>query len=131
MGAIVIAGDSILLVTRTNPPARGLWTIPGGRIEPGERMAEAVVREVLEETGLAVDCGPLVGWVERFGPDFHFVIFDFRATPIVTDGPVEPDRLPLTAGDDAGVAQWVPLAGLDARPLVPGLLDFLDDHGIR
>lgn len=128
VGAIVTVDHHLLLVTRANPPARGQWTIPGGRVEPGETLTDAVVREVAEETGLDVECGPLVGWVERIGTGFHFVIFDFRADPIgVATGL---NGLAPTAGDDAGDARWAPFDELPAIDLVPGLLDFLCEHGI-
>jgi ADP-ribose pyrophosphatase YjhB (NUDIX family) len=92
-------------------------------------MTDAVVREVAEETGLTVECGPLVGWVERIGPGFHFVIFDFLAAPVAapTGGP---DALRLTAGDDAGHARWVPFDDLHTMDLVPGLLGFLLEHSV-
>ncbi len=93
-------------------------------------MAEAVVREVAEETGLAVDCGSLVGWVERIGAGFHFVIFDFLAVPVDAAAVKGPAALRLTAGDDAGEARWIPFAELTMMDLVPGLLDFLHEHGI-
>ena len=129
VGAIVTVERHLLLVTRINPPAKGQWTVPGGRVESGESMTDAVVREVAEETGLTVECGPLVGWVERVGPGFHFVIFDFLASPIAvpTGGP---DALRLTAGDDAGQARWVAFDDLRSTDLVSGLLDFLHEHGV-
>lgn len=129
VGAIVPVERHLLLVTRINPPAKGRWTVPGGRVETGESMTDAVVREVAEETGLTVECGPLVGWVERIGPGFHFVIFDFLASPVPvpTGGP---DALRLTAGDDAGQARWVPFDDLRVMDLVPGLLDFLHEHRV-
>lgn len=77
----------------------GLWSVPGGRIEAGETDPEAVVREVREETGLQVTCGPLLGSVERPGLAGAIVdIRDYRA--IVTGGE-------LRAGDDAAGARWV------------------------
>jgi 8-oxo-dGTP diphosphatase len=71
----------------------GLWSIPGGRIEPGESDEEAVVREIREETGLDVTCGPLLGAVDRPG----LIIRDYQA--FVTGGT-------LVAGDDADAARW-------------------------
>ena len=85
-------------------------------------MAEALVREVREETGIDVVCGSLVGWVERMGDDHHFVIADFEATPV---GTAEP-----TPGDDAQAARWVPLWEVGELELVDGLLDFLADHRV-
>jgi ADP-ribose pyrophosphatase YjhB (NUDIX family) len=122
VGAIVVDRGELLLVQRGRPPAVGQWSVPGGRVERGETMAAALVREVREETGLDVEPGPLVGWVERITADHHFVIFDFVATVTGRDG--------LTPGDDAAAARFVPLDGLGALPLVAGLVDFLADHGI-
>lgn len=96
--------------------------MPGGRVEFGETLQEAVVREVAEETGLEVVCGPYIGFVERIGTTYHYVIHDFRADPIGDP--------PLRAGDDAAEAAWVPLADLGEVHLVDGMLEFLADHGI-
>lgn len=85
-------------------------------------MAEAVTREVAEETGLTVSCGPFVGWVERIGRGHHFVIMDFLAR---VDEPAEP-----VAGDDAADVAWVALNGLDQVDLVDGLQAFLEEHGV-
>jgi ADP-ribose pyrophosphatase YjhB (NUDIX family) len=122
VGAIVIDGGQLLLVRRGRPPGQGQWSVPGGRVEAGERLCDAVVREVAEETGLEVTCGALVGVVERLGGGWHFVILDYRAT---VTGPREP-----VAGDDAAEVQWVPLHRLAEFPLVEGLLEFLDDHEV-
>ena len=81
--------------------------MPGGHVEPGETVAAAVEREVLEETGLEVRCGPLLGWAERMGPGYHFVILDF--TVVVPDGCGEP-----VPGSDAAAAAWVPLGEVGA-----------------
>ena len=62
MGALAYDADGrLLLIRRGNEPGRGLWSVPGGRVEPGESDAEAVVREMAEETGLVVEPGALVG----------------------------------------------------------------------
>src|SRR6204780_1228528 len=66
----------LLLIQRGHDPGRGLWSIPGGRVEAGESDAEAVIREVAEETGLTVTCGPLLGAVER--PGLAGAIADIR-----------------------------------------------------
>ena len=73
-----------------------MWSVPGGRVEAGETLAEAVVRELAEETGLEAVCDELVGWVERIGDGYHYVILDFRVTVL--------DQAEPVAGDDAAEA---------------------------
>ncbi len=124
VGAVVLHEGRLLLVRRMQPPAVGAWSVPGGRVEPGETLTAAVAREVLEETGLLVAVDELVGWVERTGDAYHFVILDFFAHVLGDD--LEP-----VAGDDAGEARWVEAADLDELPLVAGLADFLRDHGVH
>jgi len=122
IGAIAVAGDQILLIRRGRGPAGGQWSIPGGRVELGETTAEAIVREMAEETGLEVMCDEFVGWVERIGEDYHHVILDFRVTVISVEPPV--------AGDDAAEAAWVPLEDVASMALVDGLAEFLHEQGI-
>ncbi|WP_344237104.1 NUDIX hydrolase [Kribbella hippodromi] len=89
----------LLVVKRANEPGRGLWSIPGGRVEPGEDDPSAVAREVAEETGLTVEVGELVGEVERPGARGQlYVIRDYEATAVGGR---------LTAGDDASDARFV------------------------
>lgn len=107
----------VLLVRRANEPSRGLWSLPGGRIEPGESARDAAAREVLEETGLVVTVGELL-LTASFGP---YVVDDFAAT--VTGGT-------LAAGDDALDARWFTLAELAALDLSPGLLAALAEMGV-
>ena len=122
VGAIAVYDDQILMIRRGRGPAQGEWSVPGGRVERGETLAEAVVRELAEETGLEGMCEQLVGWVERIADDYHYVILDFRVTIVANRGPV--------AGSDAAEAAWVPLAEVAALSLVDGLAEFLHDHGI-
>ena len=122
VGAVVVDDGRLLLVQRGRGAAVGWWSVPGGRVEPGETVARAVERELLEETGLVGSCGAFLGWVERIGADHHFVILDFSV--VVTGGE-------LRAGDDAAAVRWVPVADVASwPPVVPGLIDFLVTHGV-
>lgn len=123
VGAVVVDDERLLMIRRGHGPAAGEWSVPGGRVEVGETLAEAVVREVMEETGLEVVCDDLLGWVERISDEDHFVILDFRAS--LLGGADEP-----TAGDDAAEAAWVPLHQVSDLALVEGLAEFLRDHGV-
>jgi 8-oxo-dGTP diphosphatase len=126
VGAIALGPDGILLVRRGHGPAAGTWSVPGGRVELGETLHEALVREVAEETGIQVAVDRFVGWVERMDdgpPGTHFVILDFAVTPL--DAAAVP-----VAGDDAAEVAWVPVADLGDYRLAPGLLDFLEDSGV-
>jgi len=122
VGAVVVVDDELLLIRRGHGPGAGEWSVPGGRVEPGETLAEAVVREVAEETGLEAVCGSLLGYVERIHDDRHFVILDFDATVLQGDQP--------RAGDDAVEARWVPLGDVAELRLVEGLAEFLHEHGV-
>ena len=122
VGAVVVRDSSILLILRGNPPGEGLWSVPGGRVQRGESLAEAVRRELQEETGLDGEVGEAVGWTELIGRRRHFVIVDYRVS-------VAPDATPV-AGSDAADAAWVAFDDLGEWDLVDGLLQFLADHRI-
>ena len=80
------------------------------------------MREVLEETGLVVVCGPLIDWDELISDEAHFVVLDFEATLLDDNEP--------TAGSDATEARWVPTDDVCELRLVEGLAEFLHEHGI-
>jgi 8-oxo-dGTP diphosphatase len=117
-GAVAVVDDRLLLVRRALGPGSGRWSVPGGRVEAGEAVSSAVVRELREETGLRAACGDFLGWVERIGDGHHHVILDFLVTVL------DPPECAV-AGDDAGEVAWVPLAEVPTWPLVDGLADFL------
>lgn len=124
VGAVAIRPDgALLLIRRGKTPALGRWSLPGGRVEWGEALAEAVRREVLEETGLEVAPGGLAGLVERIHLEegFHYVILDYHVT--VTGGE-------LRAGGDVTDARWVLPHDLATLELSEGLLQALRDFGL-
>jgi ADP-ribose pyrophosphatase YjhB (NUDIX family) len=118
VGAVVKdARGRLLLIKRGHEPGAGLWSLPGGRIEAGETDAEALVREMLEETGLTVEPGALLGRVRRPGLSGTVIdIRDYAAT--VTGGT-------LRAGDDAADARWVRPEDMSTLPLTEGLAEIL------
>ncbi|SEG41770.1 ADP-ribose pyrophosphatase YjhB, NUDIX family [Thermomonospora echinospora] len=118
VGAIVRdEAGRLLMIRRGHPPGEGLWSIPGGRVEPGESDAAAVVRELHEETGLAVRVGGPAGVVRRPGPEnVTYEIHDYVAE--ATGGT-------LRAGDDAADARWVTAEELRGLPTTAGLLEAL------
>ncbi len=122
VGAVVVHDGSLLLVRRGRGPAAGEWAVPGGRVEWGESMAEALVREVREETGLECVCGEMLGWIELVDDHQHLVILDYVATVLEHGEPV--------AGDDAAEVLWVPVQDVAELVLAPGLAEFLHDNGV-
>ena len=119
VGAVVLDGDCVLLVRRGKAPSQGKWSIPGGLIELGERLEDAVVRELEEESGLRIRVLGLCGVIDRIVADperdsvrYHWVIVDYVAT--VESGT-------LQAGSDAAEAQWVRVDELDRFDTTDGV----------
>jgi len=112
----------LLLVLRGHAPAAGTWSLPGGRVEAGESDAQALRREVTEETGLQVEVGRLVGTVERDGPGgATYQIHDYACT--VAGGT-------LVAGDDAADVCWAADAEVGTLDCSPGLVETLTGWGV-
>lgn len=121
VGAVVVRDGRLLLVRRGRGVGAGRWSLPGGRVQPGESLAAAVARELAEETGLRGSIGPLCGVAERIGHGWHYVILDYW---------VDAPRGEAVAGDDAADVAWADRAALDRLDLVAQLLEFLSAHGV-
>ena len=121
----VVHDDSgrLLLVQRGHDPHRGLWSLPGGRIEPGESAEQALVREVREETGLDVVTERQVGRVTIPGDGVMFDVVDFACSL------TRPDQTPVP-GDDADAAMFVDAGTLDRLPCTPRLVETLRRWGV-
>jgi len=118
VGALIIHQSEILIVKRANEPAKGLWSVPGGVVELGEQLHEALKREVREETGLEVDVERLLDAVDNIVFDeedrirYHYVLLDYLCH---LRGGV------LIAADDVHEIQWVSLEALQSLPITPTL----------
>jgi ADP-ribose pyrophosphatase YjhB (NUDIX family) len=124
VGAVVHdAAGRLLLIRRGHDPGRGLWSLPGGRVERGESEADAVEREVREETGLSVRAGRRLGSVRIPGPGVVFDVVDLACSL------ADPDQQPV-AGDDADAVLFADAATLARLACTPGLLDSLSSWGV-
>lgn len=123
VGALIYDGDRVLLVERGKPPLEGHWSLPGGGVESGERLEDAVVREVFEETGLEVTADSVATVFERIMPDessrceYHYVLIDFYCT--IKGGELRP-------GDDSRDAHWFPVDTLDQLLLTAGTREVVE-----
>lgn len=122
VGAVVVDDGRLLMVKRAKDPGRGLWSVPGGHVEVGEYLGDAVRREVLEETALEIAVEGLVGFFEVVGDDYHYVILDFMARP--TGGRA------VSAGSDVDEVEWVPLDEVTARECTPRFVELLTAWGV-
>lgn len=103
VGVVCLKGDEVLLIRRGTPPRMGEWSLPGGRIEPGERAVDAALRELREETGVEARILGLIDVVDGIFPEAgrHYVLIDYVAE--WTGGEA-------VAGDDAADAVFMPIA---------------------
>lgn len=127
VGVLIREGDKYLLIRRAAEPDAGLWSIPGGMVELGERAAEAAKREALEETGLDVEIEEVLSVVDKIIVDdeerikYHFVIVDYLAE--VREGK-------LKASSDASDARWVKVSEFPSYELSPTLVQLLREKGL-
>lgn len=129
VGAVVLDGERVLLVKRGRPPSAGKWSLPGGLVRLGERLEDAVRREVAEECGLRVRLLGVCGVIDRVrladeGPpmtaprvQYHWVLVDYAAE--VSHGSARP-------GSDAADVRWVPVSELGRWDTTDGLADMVD-----
>lgn len=126
VGGVVIKDDRVLLVCRGKPPAFGEWAIPGGSVELGETLQQAVERELLEETGITVRAGEICHTFEAVKRDddgrvrFHYVIIDLTAEYLSGE--------PVPASDVTEAA-WLTSGDLAGRPINATTQELLNKLG--
>jgi 8-oxo-dGTP diphosphatase len=121
VGAIVVADGAMLMVQRGQGMARGLWSVPGGRVEAGEYLSDALKREVREETAIEIEVGELAGIFEVIG-ERHYVILDYLATVGARADPV--------SGTDAADARWVRLEEIPSLECTPRFVETMQAWGV-
>ena len=123
VGAVVLDGDRVLLVKRAHEPLKGEWSLPGGAVDVGETLEEAIRREVREETCLEVEVGPIVDVLDRirYDPDgrvkFHYVLIDFLCRPLSGT---------LQCASDAEEAVWAERADLGRYGVAEATISVID-----
>ena len=122
VSAAIFRDGNVLLVRRAGAPAKGLWTLPGGRVEVGETLADAVRREVLEETQLTIEVIGLAGYRESILPQAvgdrgrHFVILPFAARWIAGD---------VLLNDELDDSRWTTIDAVAGLSTTEGLIPIL------
>lgn len=121
VSAVIVRDGRVLLVRRARGAFAGRWSLPGGKVEHGETLADALRREVREETGLDVRVGEQVWTREQTSGPGHYVILVFRAEVVGSE---------VSPGDDAAGAEWVAPSEVADRRATPGLTDALRAAGL-
>jgi mutator protein MutT len=122
VGAVVMRDGKVLLVKRSREPGKGLWTLPGGAVHPGEALKAALGRELREECGIEVAVEEIAELVERMIPDddgrlrYHYVILDYRARWL------RGEPAPSKEVEDA---RWVDIADLAHYRMTGGTADLI------
>ncbi len=123
VGAILLDGDRILMARRGKQPLKGWWSLPGGALETGELLADAVRREVREETGLEIEPVGVLEIFERIMrdaggvPEYHYVLIDYMCR--ITGGQI-------AAGDDVCQVEWVRRRDLPKLQITEGTLEVIE-----
>ena len=112
----------LLLVQRAHAPGQALWALPGGHLNWGESLADALRREIAEELNISIHIGPLIYVAEILGEDHHFVVLDYAAMV---------DAGQPTAASDASDYRWVNASEILLLPLAPGMREFLANALVR
>jgi 8-oxo-dGTP diphosphatase len=123
VAGLTIRNNQVLLTVRGKPPRKGYWGIPGGVVEVGETLEQAVEREVFEETGVRVNPVELVTIFDSINKDdlgrvqFHYILFEYLCEYVSGD---------VRAGDDAPDAKWITLDNLDSLNIMPFTRTFIE-----
>lgn len=121
-------GDEVLVVRRGLPPSKGIWSVPGGAVEVGENLEEALHREIKEETALEIEILECAATLDRIHRDdygrvkYHYVLIDYLCEPIKGN---------LIARSDIAEARWVRMADLGEYEMTEWTLDYLKQAAIR
>lgn len=124
VGGIAIEEGRLLMVQRVRPPYAGMWSLPGGKLDLGETLESALIREMREETGLDIAVSGYAGLLESIYPDNsnnHYVILDYFIK--VLGGTLHP-------ADDAADARWFELEEIPTIPTTPMLVESLERFGV-
>lgn len=125
VGAVVFHKNKVLLVHRGNPPAEGVWAVPGGKVRLGESLQQAAEREILEETGITIRAGKPIFTFDMIDRDatgrvrYHYVIIDLMAEYI---------HGRIKAGDDARSAGWISAKKMSSLPVSDMTVQLLRDQ---